>query len=551
MAALTATGLLVAAVTGASSAGASDREAMTARSLTPVTQANPKAPGLTTPNRLSPELAQVARVQGSNRVENPQDGVGYYGYDSVDNNPPLLPVLGSAGSLTEAHKTEPDKNTYLVLRGQNGPDAAYRYGTHFLFQGHESGTPGYVTRVNLDADAAHRVTVLATKDAKGQALPDFDGSTWNPYSRQLLMTAEAGCNGGVWAGSAQYQRGGTFNEVPAMGKGGYEGVQTASDGSVWLVEDVGGASPAGTNGKLANSFVYRFVPQRRGDLSTGTLQALQVLRTSGEPMDTSSELLSQDLKDLHRLGSSFATRWVTVHRTTADNADETFCATTAAKAAKATPLKRPENGVFRPGSNFREFFFTETGDTNANSVANADAGGFGGVFRLTQASPSASTGRLSLFAAGDLAHTGLDNIAFAGRNDLLVVEDAGDGLHSQRNALDSGYAYDVRGATARTPVRVLAEGRDASATIDSSLLDAKTPGFSNDGDNEITGIHVSDGDPTSAGLLGAKDPRPFRDGWRVFWTQQHGDNTTFEVIANPTSDRGDDHGDGGDDQHGR
>ena len=545
MAALAAGGLVVAAVTGAGTAGASDRDVLTAGSLTPVAQANPKAPGLTTPNRLSRELAQVVRAQGSNPVENPQDGVGYYGYDSVDNNPPLLPVVGAGGSLTEAHKTEPDKNTYLVLRGQHGPAAGYRYGTHFLFQGHEAGTPGYVTRVNLDADSAHRVTVLATKDAKGQALPDFDGSTYNPFTRQLLMTAEAGCNGGVWAGSAEYRRGSTFNEVPAMGKGGYEGVQTASDGSVWLVEDVGGPSPAGTNGKLANSFVYRFVPQRRGDLSTGTLQALQVLRRSGAPMDTGTELLSQDLKDLHRLGSSFATRWVTVHRTTAGNADETFCATTAAKAAGATPLKRPENGVFRPGSDFREFFFTETGDTNATSIANADAGGFGGVFRLTQSSPSAATGRLSLFAAGDLAHTGLDNISFAGRNDLLVVEDAGDGLHSQRNALDSGFVYDVRRDTARgTPVRFLAEGRDPSATIDSALLDAKTPGFVNDGDNEITGIHVSDGDPSVAGLLGAKNPRPFRKGWRVFWTHQHGDNTTFEIVPNGRSrsaERGGDH----------
>jgi hypothetical protein len=30
------------------------------------------------------------------------------------------------------------------------------------------------------------------------------------------------------------------------------------------------------------------------------------------------------------------------------------------------------------------------------------------------------------------------------------------------------------------------------------------PGFQNGGDNEITGFHVSDGDPTPNGLLGAK-----------------------------------------------
>jgi hypothetical protein len=88
------------------------------------------------------------------------------------------------------------------------------------------------------------------------------------------------------------------------------------------------------------------------------------------------------------------------------------------------------------------------------------------------------------------------------------------------------------GDDAPTPVRVLA-GRDASATIDSALGDAKTPGFVNDGDNEITAIHISDGDPSAAGLLGIKAPRPFTHGWQVFWTQQHGDNVIWEVIPDP------------------
>ena len=78
-------------------------------------------------------------------------------------------------------------------------------------------------------------------------------------------------------------------------------------------------------------------------------------------------------------------------------------------------------------------------------------------------------------------------------------------------------------------MRFLAEGRDAAATGD-NMLGAVGNGFQNDGDNEITGIHLSDGDPTPGGILGAKVPRPFRNGWRLFWTQQHGDNQTWEVI---------------------
>jgi hypothetical protein len=371
---------------------------------------------------------------------------------------------------------------------------------------------------------------MATKDSDGKALPDFDGSTWDPFAKKLLFTAEAGCKGGVWQGDASYSPDATLQNISgSLGQGGYEGVQTASDGSVWMVEDVGGAA-TGDNGKAkqANSYVYRFVPSSPGDLTQGRLQALQVDGTDGQPMTTKGDPFGQDLKDLHTYGKSFSTRWVTVHDTAKDGNDP-FCATTAAEQKNATAFKRPENGVFRPGTGFREFYFTETGDTNADSPANAEHGGWGGVFRIKQNGPSADTGTLSLAFKGDKAHTGLDNLSFASRNELLVVEDAGDTLHTQRNALDSGYVVDVSQA-APTATRFLAEGRDPSATIDSKLYDAKAPGFSNDGDNEITGIHVSDGDPTVDGLLGAAVPQLFRGPWRAFWTQQHGDNVTYELV---------------------
>ena len=76
---------------------------------------------------------------------------------------------------------------------------------------------------------------------------------------------------------------------------------------------------------------------------------------------------------------------------------------------------------------------------------------------------------------------------------------------------------------------VLAQGRDASATLDSGLGSSAGNGFRNDGDNEITGIHIADGDPTINGILGAKRPRPFRAAWRVCYTQQHGDHTTYAI----------------------
>ena len=138
-------------------------------------------------------------------------------------------------------------------------------------------------------------------------------------------------------------------------------------------------------------------------------------------------------------------------------------------------------------------------------------------------------------------YSSLDNVAFWGEHPIIFVEDAGDTLHTQRNALDSGYLFDVRkdySNPANQPIRVMAQGRDPSATIDSGLLG--TTGFNNEGDNEITSIHVSDGDSSPYGLPGAKIPQPFRDGWRVFYTQQHGDNVTSEIIRNQGGSHRDD-----------
>lgn len=508
-----------------------------AQDLTSVPTANPRIVGVTLPTVLSPELQQLIRAQGSMPVENPGDGVKYYGYR--DDQPNLVPALGSN---VEAGKTEPDKNAYLILEGQAGADAGYDYGRRFLFQGHEgpfSVGKGYLTRVNLDADAAHRVTVMATREADGvTSLPTFDGITWYPWSRQLLLTAEGNgsTTGGVWAATASFPS----SVVPlagVMGRGGFEGIQADSAGNLWIVEDIGGATPAGqTSARLPNSFIFRFVPKNRADLTQGgKMQVLQVMSKAnpGQPIVfQSASSLTQDIQDLHSYGNTFDTKWVTIHDNDADGFAP-YNANALAKSKGGTPFKRPENGVFRPGSHFREFFFTETGDTNANSVAGPAHGGFGGVQKLTQSSPSADTGKLTLFFKGDLQHTAFDNIQFWDGDRVAVVEDRGETLHTQGNALDSGWLLDTGAdySAGATPVRIIAQGRDPSATIDAALLGSA--GFQNDGDNEITGIHVSDGDASTGGILGAKVPRPFKDGWRVFYTQQHGDNVTYEIVRKP------------------
>jgi hypothetical protein len=313
-----------------------------------------------------------------------------------------------------------------------------------------------------------------------------------------------------------------------------------------------------SHARQPNSFLYRFVPYFTSDLRLGgKLQVLAIrsLAHAGTIVFNSSnpdaDILSQDVLDLHTYGKVFDTAWVTIHDTAVDGTTP-FDANALARG-KGTPFKRPENGQFRPGTGFGEFYFTETGDTNALTeaqaqVGNGSFGGFGGLFKLTQRRPSDDDGRLTLFYLSDLQHTGFDNVAFWSKNELVVVEDAGDTLHTQRNGFDSAYLFDARvdyANPASQPLRILALGRDPSATIDAGLLG--TPGFQNEGDNEVTGIHVSDGDPSAQGLLGAKSPHLFNGKWRAFYTQQHGDNTTFEIIRNPNSPDGDHRDDDEDD----
>ena len=128
------------------------------------------------------------------------------------------------------------------------------------------------------ADAAHRVTLLATQDVAGKPLPDFDGSTWDPFAKKLLFTAELGANGGVWQASLDVPS--QAQDISGLtGRAGYEGVQNDDHGNIYLVEDVGGTGGVTTpNAMQPNSFVYRVLPEDPTDLTKGgSLQALQVI----------------------------------------------------------------------------------------------------------------------------------------------------------------------------------------------------------------------------------------------------------------------------------
>jgi len=375
----------------------------------------------------------------------------------------------------------------------------------------------------------------------------IDGSTWDPFTGTLLFTQERSSSSFAPADLAKW--GGVIEVTPdwppvvttldgILGKGGYEGIHPDDRGNLIIIEDVGGktvrvdpndaTSPMGA--RQPNSFVYKFVPYDVTNLSAGgVLCALQV-SIDGEPItfhggtapsvaDANLDTFSTAQLKLHTAGTSWPATWVPIHDTAADGF-AAFNANLAAKLAGATPFKRPENAQFLPGSGFNTFFFDPTGDTNRDSgsqPALAARGAWGSIFRV-DFNGSNPVGTIGLFFLGDADHAAFDNIAFTDTRTLLAAEDRGDGLHGSLNLLDSIWAFDVHGDDA-APRRFLALGRDDVAT----QVDVN----GGEGDNEPTGLHVSDGAASTSQILG-KPISPEAARW--FLTEQHGRNQVFEIL---------------------
>jgi hypothetical protein len=285
-----------------------------------------------------------------------------------------------------------------------------------------------------------------------------------------------------------------------------------------------------------NSFIYRYLPNNPKRLEDGgRLQALQVI-IDGAPVvfnaaDPVGDIIAPAQRKLHTLGSSWPIKWVTIHTANKDDpASLSFDANAAAKAAGATPFKRPENNAWLPDSKFKTFFFSATGDTDAPTgqvPQLAARGAWGSLFCVDvkddghdgdhdgeDRKPPKNDGKISIFVLGDQEHNSFDNVVFANEHQLLAGEDRGDTLHDQLQKLDSIWACDVRVLNGR-PIRFLALGRDLVASI---------PGA---GDNEPSGVFVSNGSTSKKSLPGTEKNL---DDARAFFTQQHGYNTVFEVF---------------------
>jgi len=144
----------------------------------------------------------------------------------------------------------------------------YLYRTHEVRLSNPGADPVYpaggaVSVVDLQTCAAR----VIAQDPTWTAL---DGIRWTPWGTVLF--AEETDNGRLFelVLDPDDPMSGSVLERPAVGLLAHEGIEIGNDGSVYVVDEFRGQTSGFGGG------VYRFVPDRRGDLSSGELYALAV-----------------------------------------------------------------------------------------------------------------------------------------------------------------------------------------------------------------------------------------------------------------------------------
>ena len=186
---------------------------------------------------------------------------------------------------------------------------------------------------------------------------------------------------------------------------------------------------------------------------------------------------------------------------------------TRSPRASARRSSGPRTACSVPARSFREFFFTETGDTNALTEAGARAtAASAALFKLSQQPPFGQPGHAEAVLPGRRRAHRLRQHRVLVTKDRLVVG-RGRGRHAAHAAQRARL-----GLALRRTARLLESGQPADPDPRPGPRRRRPPstrrcsarhGFQNDGDNEITGIHVSDGDPAWSASSARRSRTPF------------------------------------------
>ena len=444
--------------------------------------ANTKTAGITLPDKLSPQWREITVAQGSNALENPSATSGYYGYY---NDGPMLPAPGDVqapGTTSRRRRASPTRTPTSSSRASTAPTrsttTARTSSTRATSSTRPSGELHHAhqprRRRGPPGDEARR-----DRGRRQTPMPEIDGSTWDPFAQRLLFTTEGGAERRRRRGDARLP----VQGHDALGRarpGRLRGHPERQYGNVYIVEDVGGAGRQGQHARQAAEQLPLPLPAVRPDQPRQGRQAAgaagRVARASGPDRlprrpGRRRHPLARHRKDLHTYGHDFKTTWVTIHDTPEDGTARRSTPTRRPRRPAARRSSGPENGQFKPGIEFNKFFFAETGDTTLTTEAGTQYGGFGAIQEL-HAEPEERQGH-----AAALLPVGQDALELRQRH--VLRQDArdlrpGHGRRPAQLAQRARLGLPVRRqrrllAGGAQPVRVIAEGRDPSATIDSAI----------------------------------------------------------------------------------
>jgi hypothetical protein len=269
----------------------------------------------------------------------------------------------------------------------------------FLYRTHETGSGSQVSVTDLgrsepDIETGREVTRVLAQRADWER---FDGIVWTPWG--TILAAEEVIGRAFPDPAVPQAQAGLVYEIdpvtgaavarPAIGSRSHEGLRFDAQGNLYGISE--------TN--PPNGFIYRFTPDRRGDLSSGTLYVLDVTAPTGD-----------------RTGEAV---WVPLDPVSVQvNSDA------AARAAGGTSYSRPEDvetaestGNNRGGVN--ELYVAITGEDR--------------VLKIDLREPIGGTEPLTAFVS-DYVRNGLnapadfdapDNLALDHSGNLYITEDPG------------------------------------------------------------------------------------------------------------------------------
>lgn len=188
--------------------------------------------------------------------------------------PAMAPFELAAGygqELLETELSDPDFDDLPDMNQLNetGPQAG-----RYLFRTHEVGANGSVSVTDLRTG---ETSVVAQR-------PDWerlDGLKWTPW--QTLLAAEEVVVANLPDPEVPQAQSGLLYEIdpwsgeavarPAVGSVSHEGIGLDPAGNVYVIDE------------FSSGAIFRFVPDRRGDLSSGQLYALKVIDEAAAPGD--------------------------------------------------------------------------------------------------------------------------------------------------------------------------------------------------------------------------------------------------------------------------